>query len=318
LVISGCPLLTDACAVQIARIESLGELVLSQLDLSKAALGPLARLPRLKLLGFYKVPVTEDWLPLVAELPALELLTLQNMNLRGAWCRPLRTAPKLKGLSIDMEQIGDDSWQDLLAFERWEQLAFRVTADVPPARLKQLSRLPQLRKLSFWDHFLNHPGLPTVEQFEAVAELKQVKTLHFMTVRIINEHLAALVPLELEELGFGGSPLEGVDLDYFKQRQDLKVLRLTDTGLSAEAVAELRKALPNCTIHARQAPGAEEVGTAARKVDLDAVKQMKRLTTLDVRKTGLSAEAVAELRQALPDCTVRADFPPERSPRVPP
>jgi hypothetical protein len=263
LVISGCPMLTDACTEHIARIESLGQLVLNKLDLSAAAVRPLSRLPHLKLLGFCAVPVAEDWLPLVAELPALEHLTLQGIELRGAWCTPLRKAPLLKGLSIDMPQIGDDSWQDLLAFGRWEQLAFRVTADVPPARLEQLGRLPQLRKLSFWDHFLNRSGLPTVEQFEAVAELKQVKIFHLGSVGLTNEHLTALAPLELEELAFGSSPLKGVDLDYLKRRQNLKVLRLTDTGLTAEAVAELRQAMPECTIHFRDSPEAPEPGSAS-------------------------------------------------------
>jgi hypothetical protein len=154
----------------------------------------------------------------------------------------------LSGLALQLPQISDESWQSLLGLEKCEMIEFRGRCDIPPQRLRQLSQLPNLTSLSFVDMF--NRQAPTVEQLQAVAELTQLKKLVLLGVFVNTESLAALKPLKLEDLRLTRTELDGVELEVLKGMTALHYLGIRETGLSSEAVAELRAALPDCTIHA--------------------------------------------------------------------
>jgi hypothetical protein len=250
IVLVDAPLLTDACMEHIGQIDSLVGLVLADIPLSGDGFKPLVRLPGLKHLDLVRLPNAANTLSDIAELPSLELLSLKDAALEGAWAAPLKRAPRLKNLTLSQTQISDESWQSLLTLDNLESLNFSGACDVSPQRLRQLSKLPKLTTLKFEDHGIVDRELPTVEQLRAVAELKQLKHLRLLQVHVSADSLAAIKPLKLEQLCLAETRLEDVDLSALKQMQQLKVLEIQKTGLSAEAVAELRKALPNCTIRA--------------------------------------------------------------------
>jgi hypothetical protein len=81
-------------------------------------------------------------------------------------------------------------------------------------------------------------------------ELKQLKQLFLKDTKITNKGLFHLVQLkQLEFLSLAGcKKISNEGLKALYGCKNLKVLRLKGAAVSAEGIAKLRKALPNCRI----------------------------------------------------------------------
>jgi Leucine-rich repeat (LRR) protein len=249
--------------------------------------------------------VTDSDMPLLAHMPGLTRLDLSLTRISDPGLRALRAAPSISDLNLSFaEQIGDDG---VSALRDW----------------KHLRRL-NLRGTKITDNAL-----------ETIAGLKSLESLDVGSAQLTDAGPEHLTPLaNLHRLSLGGNKLTAAGLQFLREEPHLTYLDLsgtqrTDSGLwsitltseGVEAIATVSDLVElNLGGTAISAGGLKTLASlpklqrltleGSKRVGHDAVPVLSswtRLRWLDVAGTQLTAEDVAALKKALPECRILSE-----------
>jgi hypothetical protein len=246
--------------------------------------------------------ITDSDMPGLASLPDLKRLDLSLTRISDHGLRALKTAPAIEDLNLYFaEQISDEGTAVLRNWKHLKRLNLRGTkitdstlevlagvptiewldigwAQVTDTGLDHLSSLTNLRSLTMGGNKLTDTALqflrqmPQIEHLDiggtqrtdsglwslsltdagvqAIATVTEIRELWLAGTNIIGPGLALLKPLaKLEMLNLQGCKRLRDDaaatLAEFRQ---LRVLDVKDTGLTEQAAARIRAALPQCEV----------------------------------------------------------------------
>jgi len=109
----------------------------------------------------------------------------------------------------------------------------------------------------------------------------------------------------LKDLNLGSTSVGDTGLEYFRDCKDLTSLRLAKTGVSNAGLAHLKGMTKLTHLYLDGLPAVGDDG-------LKHLAGLKSLTTLDLRGTQATAEGVANLQKALPNCEILSSLDPDR------
>jgi Leucine-rich repeat (LRR) protein len=161
--------------------------------------------------------------------------------------------PGIERLDIGWAQITDTGLEHLSALTnlRWLTMGGNKLTD---AALQFLRQMPQIEYLDaggtqrtdsgLWSLLLTDAGV------QAIATVTELRELRIAGTNITSRALGLLKPLaKLEKLNLQGCKrLRDDAVATLAQFQQLRVLDLTDSSLSEQAVARVRATLPECQV----------------------------------------------------------------------
>jgi Leucine-rich repeat (LRR) protein len=246
--------------------------------------------------------VTDSDLPRLAEVPGLKRLDLSLTRISDRGLRALKNLPAVEELNLYFaEQITDEGVSIVKNWKHLRRLNVRGTK-ITDATLEFLAGVPTLEWLDIGWAQITDTGL------EHLSSLSNLRHLAMGGNKLTDTSLQFLRQMpQLEYLDIGGA-----------QRTDsgLWSLSLTETGVQAiasvTALRELRMAGSSVTVRGldllRGLTKLERLNLqACKRLRDDAaatLAQFRSLRELDVKDSGLSEQAVARIRQSLPDCQV--------------
>jgi Leucine-rich repeat (LRR) protein len=246
--------------------------------------------------------VTDSDLREIAALPHLASLNLSLTRITDRGMKELKNAPGITDLDLRYaEQITDEGVSAIRGWKKLRRLNLRGTkitdmtlghlAGLPTLEmldigfvqftdsgLENLALLPKLKELSIGGNKLTDSGLRFLRQVTGLTYLdvsgEQRTDSGLWSVSITELGVDSIATLkELRELRMNRSAISGGWLEKLKPLQKLERLSLQDTKrLGDDAVARL-ESFPN-------------------------------LRWLDLKRSGISENALAELRRAMPRCQV--------------
>lgn len=245
---------------------------------------------------------TDSDMPLLAQMKGLKRLDLSLTRISDRGLRALKTAPAIEELNLYFaELITDEGAATVKGWKQLRRLNLRGTK-ITDATLEFLSGVPALEWLDIGWVQVTDTGL---------------------------DHLAALT--NLRHLAMGGNKLTDTSLQFLRQMPQIEYLdvggmqrtdsglwslQLTDAGMQAiGAVTELRELrLAGTAVNGR---GLESLKPLAKlqRLNLQGCKRLrddaaavlvgfKQLRMLDLKDSSLTEQAVARIREGLPECEV--------------
>lgn len=207
----------DADLAQLGSLKQLAELRLHSAQVTDQGLAQLKRLTNLKVLNLGATAISDAGLVHVASLPSLELLFLHDSKVTDAGLERLKPLHNLKNLNLHNTAVTVEGLAQLRAFPSLTNLGIdgKLLTD---EGLRHLQALPKLRHLA-----LNHPGLSD-------AVLTRLASLP----RLIGLSLTGAIT--------------DAHLKHLHELRNLTELGLTGANVTPAALAELKKALPNCWV----------------------------------------------------------------------
>jgi Leucine-rich repeat (LRR) protein len=245
---------TDSDMPALARMTDLRHLNLSLTRISDRGLRALKSAPAIEDLNLYFAEqITDEGAAVVKNWKHLKSLNLRGTKITDATLEFLASVPTLESLDIGWAQITDTGLEHLTALTNLRRLTMGGNKLTDTA-LQFLGQMPQLEYLDIggqqrtdsglWSLLLTEAGMQSIG---AVTELRELR----MDGAGVNAHgLEALKPL---------AKLERLNLQACKRLRDdaapvlaslkhLRVLDLKDSGVSEQAVAKIRAALPDCQV----------------------------------------------------------------------
>ncbi len=234
--------ISDAGLVHIQELVNLETLNLPQTKITDAGLARLTKLTRLKSLHLGDTDVGDAGLEHVAKLPQLEKLYLWKTEVGNAGLAHLATLANLKFLELAATNVTDAGLAHLQGLKQLTHLT--IGPDVTDAGLIHLKGLTNLTELEMISTQVTDAGL------EQLKELKQLHSLNLAGTKAITDMgLAHLMPLtSLAHLDVGGTRVSDVGVVRLNELKGLTELGLADTQVTAAAVGQLKKSLPNCEV----------------------------------------------------------------------
>jgi Leucine-rich repeat (LRR) protein len=246
--------------------------------------------------------VTDSDVPALARMPDLKRLDLSLTRISDRGLRTLRTAQGIEELNLYFaEQLGDEGAAVLRNWKHLKRLNLRGTK-ITDSTLEMLGGIPAIEWLDIGWAQITDTGL------DHLSTLTRLRWLTMGGNKLTDTALQFLRQMpQIEYLDIGGT-----------QRTDsgLWSLSLNDAGVQAIAsVAELRELRLNGTnITGRQLTALKGLGKLERlslqgcqrlRDDTAAVlAEFKQLRAVDLKDSGVTAEAAAKVRAALPGCEV--------------
>jgi hypothetical protein len=224
------------------------EVNMAQGNLSPERLRLLAKLPHLRTFEAWHVrQVTDELAQSLANLRGLREVWLHGADVGADGLKRLGALRRLRSLKIVRSTVTDDALKEIRAFPQLEVLSLRDCTGLTDAGIKEIACLKQLRSLQL-------DGTPVTD-----AALKELVTL---------DRLESLALFDCQNLT--GSGLKALARCRGLRQLNLACCEhLTDEGLrglvgqkqlesvelrgcsklTLEAVADLKRALPDCEIH---------------------------------------------------------------------
>ena len=189
----------------------------------------------------------------------------------------LRDLKWLRNIELNDTKVTDDWMAQIAQLPRLETLAFRRSPKIDESSWRALATTESLRSLDLVDADIGD------EAAEHLARMKGLRKLNLAGTRITNATVQAMATLtNLIELDLSRTAVTDALPDVFSQVKELRRLNLKDSGVGFQAVEDLRKSLPNCTIEGPQwgfigetAP-LHPIGQAGTPVDLLALIDLER------------------------------------------
>ena len=246
--------------IGLAPLERLPEIEwigLHDSDITDAELEHLKGLTKLKRLGLAHLGFTDASLERIAGMTALEILFLMENPVTDAGLDHLQKMTKLKQLGLGLTKITDAGLAKLVVFKELETLDLQGLK-ITEAGLAHLAALTHMQALDLHDCVgvrdlkalrgwrlvsLNATHLNSVTDFTPLAGMP-LTNLDLTGTQI--ENLSVLRGMPLTSLNCSDTPVS--DLSPLEGCKELKTLRAQRTKVTADGVAALQKALPNCKI----------------------------------------------------------------------
>ena len=285
---------TDEHLAVLAKAKSIGTLRIEKTSCTDAGLEHLARCPDLKMLHLFgggftpagfkhlaKIPglfqmvvggqnFTEEHIEALAGLPELKFISIQDCHVTGAGFRSFRGKSQVNSLSLiacpfdaagieaiseglpDLLQLfvssvplNDDSLGGFRKLKRLQVLQL-ILSNVTDAGLPVIAEMTSLYGLTLHGSRLNGSGFR-----EIAGKMPNLRVCNLFNTQLNDEglqHLLAAAP-RLENLLISNTAVTDAGLKPLKDVQTLKNVVLSKTQFSAEALDELRKALPKVVLN---------------------------------------------------------------------
>jgi hypothetical protein len=207
----------------------------------------LASLTALEELQCIHNPTIDDSsLAALGGLAKLQTLRLDDTRVTGTGLGVFPPGHGLTGLRLDDSHLSDEGVRTIArTFLKLASLTVSHShADgySVAAMVDELARLPRLTSLTCSYGFRD-------ADLAEIARLRGLRRLSLASSSISNAGLAALAPLEeLSHLDLAGLKIDDRCLPALTALRSLTSLDLASTGLSKSGIAELKRALPRCTV----------------------------------------------------------------------
>ena len=333
----GSELVTNAGLKHLSRLTQLRSLSLGSTKVTDAGLEHLSGLTQLQILELGRTPVTDAGLKHLSGLTQLRSLGLGFLPLTGAGLEHLRGMSQLRGLDLRNMQVPDEGLKHLTGFTQIQTLDLRNTP-VTDAGLRHLSGLTQLQTLELSNtpvkgvglkylrglpqlRTLNLDGAPVADaNLKHLRGMSQLRTLDLRDTSVTDaglKHLRGLPQLRALELGSTAvidvgqvnklaqptgryrtvAPVTNAGLEPLSELTQLQTLGLVSTKVTDAGLAHLSGLSQLQILDLRNSPVTD--------AGLKHLSGLSQLRTLDLRDTPVTGAGVAELRKALPNCTIR-------------
>jgi serine/threonine protein kinase len=303
---------TDASLVRLRELPSLKEISLINTGISDEGLEHIKSLKTLETLWLGGSPISDAGLKAIRELLALQALSIQSVAVTDDGLQHLRAFKKLTGLKINCANVTDAGLWHIRFLKGLSSLHIQC-AGVTDAGLENLSGLDELSFLALECPRINGSG------FKYLAGLKKLRTLHSAQTPINDAALAHLGGLDLWSLAFAEANVTDAGLQHIANLKELRELTLWDMKITGSGFKSLAKVhwlahlslvgtrVDDTGVAALTALGLHTLDLSRTRVTdacVEHLKKMKRLRRLSLGSTKVSAAAVADLRTALPKCSI--------------
>jgi hypothetical protein len=201
-----------------------------------------AAMPTVKGL-FLNNNMTDQALATLSKFPQLENVGFGSSKLiTDGGLSPLRQLKSLKELTLHAS-AGDEALRVVAQIPSMQQLHLAgESGSITDAGIEALSALPNLSTLSL-------PQKTSDRSCEVAGKMKELHVLAVYGKNITPDGLRKLVALPKLSMLRIEKKLSAKDAAVLRELKSVNLLTLDRTGLSDEAIAELRKALPGVQIH---------------------------------------------------------------------
>lgn len=279
---------------ELRGLTKLAHLNLSDLPrLSDDVLPILAKLPSLRTVGFRFVPITDSGLRQLPYMPRLEFIDLSGTRITGAGLKHLSNLPGLRQLLIADIKVNDADLAPLQAFGDLEYLDLSGT-NIKGAALEPLSHLRHIRRLWLSRNRLIDADVERLAPFKELQELALDGTnMGDAGVARLAEMLKGLLWLNIRDMA--------VSADGLRALRGLPRLRHLIVG--GEIWLDAEEALAAVS-QLRQIETLELIGPHVTDAASRSLRELHQLKSLQLTNTMVTADGIAALKAALPDCTI--------------
>lgn len=241
--------MTDRGARLLTNFESITSLDLGSTNLTERSLVPiLEQHTSLETVWLQHTAAGDEALRALADTTTLRNLRIYNTNVTDAGLAHLSRLSRLYDLDLDNTAVGDEGLAHLAGCHSLSDLSLANTQVSGPG-LEPLAHLPSLQHLNLSGTRVDDEGARHLSASTSLTTLNLDGTL--VTDDGL-EHLAKITTLS--SLSLHGVEITDRGLRHLQDATHLSELYIDTHLLTPDAVAELRAALPNCSIN-----GAEEV-----------------------------------------------------------
>lgn len=235
----------DAAAEFIGGCSQLEVLLMQDAAITDRGLEKFRGLAKLQMLNLTGAKITDAGLKSLSGMVSLKQLELSNLPLTGEGFQHVSGLNSLEVLHLVNDPVSDEGLKAIGQLTSLQVLLLHSgSSQVTDAGVAYLARLTRLRELRL-------DGAKVTGG--TMHELKRLKGLEVLSANgspfsdAGAEALTALV--NLRDVGIVRSAITDAALASFEKLPNLKVLSVQESGLSAEAVANFRRAKPNCVVH---------------------------------------------------------------------
>jgi len=238
---------TAAKLKDLNRFKNLQDLDLSAAELTDDNLRDLRSFEQLRTLNLEKTKLTDTSFTLLTELNSLRSLHLGYCNVNDSALKKLATLKNLEELWLANTEVTDAGLKELSGLKNLAMLGVPDTK-VTAAGLKNLSACKNLTTLYLSNHQVTDETLQTLRQMGMLHVLSQASAKRRPNQPGYENSPRAKSAAEVYELDLWKSPVTDIGLKELTIFENLARLELADTRVTEAGVAQLRKALPKCTI----------------------------------------------------------------------
>lgn len=276
------------------------EVRLMHADAAKVAdLEFLARAKRLDVLSLFGSPITASSLVPFAGHPTLRDLNLEETRLPSGSIKAAVPLPNLEALLLAVCEVGRRDLVDITALKKLRTLGLQG-AKLNDEDMALLEEIPALEGIYLYAVPITDAGLAMVARAAPLLRL-----LVISATKITDDGLRNLTVLKhLKQLDIAGNPqLTGRGLQWLAEMPSLEQIKLDQTSITDDSLAALA-ALPALKTLLLS-------GTAIGDAGLKRLSSLGTLEYINLTNTRVTAPAIEEFRQALPNCRIVADPAPQ-------
>jgi Leucine-rich repeat (LRR) protein len=301
---------TDAAMQHIARCPKLETLLLRQVQVTDEGLKHLAKSKRLKLLSIDSESAGDAGLKALAKMKSLEELYAWPVGATDAGLKALERMKQLKRLGIHGPNLTNAGRQ-------------RLVESLPDCELTPYPHANQAQFDAWWV-LQSYPPSADFTRDEGRA-WRPVTGIMINSEEDADQWIDEVSTFtELTSLDLDGCELTDAGLNALGDLRELRYLALRETAITGKALEHLANLehlgnlqLRGCTNIDDEAlatltgfPSLRYLdlsGTGVTDEGLEHLASLKGLEDLDLFATNVTADGVASLRQALPECSVSWD-----------
>jgi len=276
--------ITDDGLRHIGKLKNLRRLSLWQTAITDAGLAHLTGLKRLEALDLNHTAVTDAGLTHIAKLESLNLLNL-NTLITDDGLRHVGKLKSLRRLSLRHAAITDKGLAHLAGLKQLEVLELHHTA-ITDAGLVHLYPLSKLRYLNTQETRATSDGRIGLADDETRAAIKSLKDLG---LRIDFNKWGTIIQIGPSDAPKPPEPMVFGPQCWSESNFDFTGIKATDQALQSINVLYRKGRLGSNKI--------DLSGSAVTDAQLEHLVDLKRLCTLKLRDTAISADAIAHLEK---------------------
>jgi hypothetical protein len=261
--VCGGATLSDAGLVELNRLPKLEEVFVQCGSVTDEGIKALTASRQLKVLGLQSVGLTDVGMKHLAEFKDLRWLYLNMTQVTGeqlsslkqvrtlflygnpltpAGIKELGKLANLRELTVG-HQFTDEDVKVLVGLIHLETLNLQQNPAISDACPKSLVEMEHLQELWLSDTAVTGAG------FRHFAGHKKLRGLYLYSTRTNDAGLKEIAEIKsLQKLWLSRTPITDAGLKHLAGLPNLRELVVAETGLSAEALSALQKALPKCRI----------------------------------------------------------------------
>jgi hypothetical protein len=221
----------------------------------------------------FKDATAEDVAPHIKGLRQLEAFRVSSDEMTSLGVGKLLAIPELhlmKQFEVSGSQFDDQLFVSLSKLPDLTKVHFSFVPGMKGNGISRLAACVNMTSVA-WT-----VATPSVESMEELTKLPNLSVLEINSIKCSEAHAMAIAKLKLRQLFLYESGLDDVMVKHLATLTELESLNISVGQITDAGLSELRV--------------------------------LKKLKSIDVRRTLITAEGVAEFKKAVPDCQVMTDL----------